>query len=198
MKIYFLAILAIFFISPCLFPSGSQTKYYIENKSGEDIKLTGIYKDIVKREWGFPYYEDNIQVGVIRVSANTYDINMVIPAISNKSYHYYSIMAVDPVIILEHEDGSRAFKQQVPFMQQIGEAKNIEYVHPPGHIVFHSFLEIFTIYDMDDNVIMTLDDIDENSFEHSKMGDGNFSSTIYMTQERVEAGRKKHAGRAPE
>jgi hypothetical protein len=59
--------------------------------------------------------------------------------------------------------------------------------------IFHSLVEEFIVYDIKGNIIMTIDDIDEESF--TIFGSGARELIIYITQETIENGRRKYGER---
>jgi hypothetical protein len=65
------------------------------------------------------------------------------------------------------------------------------YIAIDGAHLIKSCYETFIMYDADDNIIMTIDDLNENSFVEYKY---KYGLALTVTQEMVEAGRKKYAG----
>jgi hypothetical protein len=65
--------------------------------------------------------------------------------------------------------------------------------------VFHYLVEVFIIYDAEGNVVMTLEDVTEESLTIIKLAPdystSSFHIKIVITPEIIRAGREKYAGR---
>jgi hypothetical protein len=66
------------------------------------------------------------------------------------------------------------------------------YIAIDGAHLIKSCYETFIMYDADDNIIMTIEDLNENSFVEYKY---KYGLALTVTQEMVEAGRKRHGTR---
>jgi hypothetical protein len=69
------------------------------------------------------------------------------------------------------------------------------YIAVDGAHLIKLCYETFIMYDADDNIIMTIDDLNENSFVEYKY---KYGLALIVTQEMVEAGRRKYTGTTEE
>jgi hypothetical protein len=58
----------------------------------------------------------------------------------------------------------------------------------PNIVIFRNVVEDFFVYDMNGNIILTMDDVEDY------LGIGPMPEWIFITQEVVETGRRKYAG----
>jgi hypothetical protein len=146
------------------------------NESGSDILLTTKLKDIADMHQRIKYCRDNIYITTLELSwSAVYNKDLIPP-----SYPERALFTIEQDLHLFTPP------------EEIPEA--IPYID-----IFHYLVEVFIIYDAEGNVVMTLDDVTEDSLTINKMApDFSTSSVqikIVITPETVEAGRRKYAGR---
>jgi hypothetical protein len=164
--------LTLFLIVAVLFGRGlALIEYSIKNESNVIIMITTI-PNVSIQQGRTSYYKNDIEFRGISIGGYAKYTKRVIPCKS-----YTSILALNPIL------------EQTEYFD--GEMKITEYNILNKDIVQYFFEGLF-IYDSNGNIIMTREDIDGNSFT-----DGNHP-TLYITQEMVEAGRRKYAGRGTE
>jgi hypothetical protein len=174
--------------------------YYVINNSGENIRVTVKFKDSLRaNSGGVDYYKNGTLVAILRHTYGIpYDIEKYeLPfytgwtdnIIGNRPfYNRLEAIYLNPVAVASEWDEN-------------GNPKASERIRIPDFEIYHLFLEMFIIYDMADNIVFTLDDLDESSFRDdyviSTPGDREPRWLIYglfITREMVEAGRAKYAG----
>jgi hypothetical protein len=156
-------------------------KYGLVNETGSDILLTLKLKDIAGQEGGgfkkIKYYRDNSYITTLELSFHSVYNKEPIPPASSYP-HLWGFFQIE---------------------------RNLHLFTPPEEIpeaipyidVFHYLIEFFIIYDAEGNVVMTLNDVTEESLTITKMAPHASNSSvqikIVITPEIVRAGREKYA-----
>jgi len=188
LKLYIFFILFLCCLSS-LFPSGQRIdKYYVVNKSDENIKVTVLYNEVMKQTGVIDYYENGHYLGKIRITGGyardliNYELPYFSGWINNRSnvfWNYISPIELYPGVRRENIN---------------------DYIRVPDYEIFQLLLEQFIIRDMENNIIMTLDDISEDSFrivknhyapplENSREED---IFGLIITREILEEGRERY------
>jgi hypothetical protein len=185
LKKYYLVIFIIIFTLPSLFAVPQQEKHYsLINISNEDLiinfKTKDISKNIRTNDYYGDYYEflnDGITIGGIGINTR-YELfteieNQIIPFKNSfingvVSWKFIDLIVIRDVIYFEYErDKEGNIVYEIRGVFTIPKRKNIKYSELTGKEIFDLLVDKFIIYDMFGNIIMTLDDITEDSFSTS-------------------------------
>jgi hypothetical protein len=157
------------YFTPCLLFGWSPTReiYVIQNDSNETLFYAVSSLDELGIFYEIPYFEDGIFIDIIKIYR---------PPPPN-------------------DDRRRVSANNSRILVEVIKNINIGKLEK-----FYRLFDTFFVYDSEGNIIMTIEDIDDNSFL-IKFGDteNNYSMTgyyLHITQEMVEAGRKKYEGRS--
>jgi hypothetical protein len=173
---FFLILLLLFSASYLFAFSWPEDRYMVVNESGSNVLLIAKLKDISDMHRKIKYCRDHIYITTLILSWYTdYNKDLIPPSYPERS-------------LFKIEQDLHLFTPP----EEIPEA--IPYID-----VFRYLLEVFIIYDAEGNVVMTLDDVTEDSLTINKLAPDFSTSSVHIkiviTPETVEAGRRKYAGR---
>jgi hypothetical protein len=142
-----------------LFAGNNERSFGITNNSDEELLCTMVPKEGVNDPRWIECYENGIFLGDIRVYR--------VYSFKRRLLERHNWDEADPLFVLRSD-----------------------YVwnEIPKIVIFRNVIEDFFLYDMNGNIIMTMDDVEDY------LGIGLMPDWIFISQEAVETGRKKYAG----
>jgi len=151
--------------------------YYVENLSNEDLYFTLIRRHKLNKYCEIEYRDDDNNIITINIGG---------PGDGRPAERIKSHIIPGP-----YKEGWMPVLMGIQWPSVRVNDKYFDDRVLSAAAIISMVLDVFVIYDANDNVIMTLDDLDENSFR------GNYRRVVMtLTEEMVHEGREKYAGTA--
>jgi hypothetical protein len=213
------AVLVFLSVSPCIFSKQQgRDDYFIVNRSNENISFSFRTKEInYTGNYSYvDYYRNGEMIGRITIltqwqfnDQQYYESTRIVPYRNSHidgvlSWNYSALVSIDRIKRLyidpdNAENGEDIFRDIDGF--------TIKFITLNGKELFDNLIDEFIVYDEEGNIIMTLDDITENSFTEDYVvtsaytdsnsenaGDTRLQDAIFITPEILEKKKKKYAG----
>lgn len=195
----FLLILLLVSISTSLFAKSrdriGRRSYYIINMSNESILINYKIQDFLLTQNYFDHFENNGQM--TRIVPNFYDIEIIpykdTSICENNLTHIFRIIRLETSYIRD-----RFGRVEFLLMNQFSPHLDFNTRHFSGKEIFNYLLDEFVISDISGNIIMTLDDINENSFRWERLGDDIFINStniiygLFITSDKLDLWRNRN------
>jgi hypothetical protein len=181
-KCFLWIIVLVFVPASFLFASRWYYEYLIKNETEEDIFFIARLNNLLKERNYIEYihhYEDGSEEHMALLPAPwpKKDINKRALPYTDMLYRIRIIDIIPPLRLFNIEDG--------------------EFIFIDGYDIMHIFFDEFIVYDGDGNIILTIDDLQRGvSFRpFDETPETKYTGVLRVTEEMVESGRRKYAGR---